>query len=116
MSQTTTYNVLVGYYLQECRVEKGLDQAVLAEMAGMSQPVLSRLEMGKASIKADQLFEVCNALGVLPSSLLAKVESNIEAIDHEESIEVKTSKDAAGKVLLTGAAIVAVLGILATRK
>jgi len=117
MNQLVTYNSLVGYELEKIRLGKGIDQADLAASCGMSQPVLSRLERGKASISIDQLFVLCKALDVAPSAVIQSACESVEAIDHEAAVEVKTTKEVgAGAALLTGAAVGAVLGILLSKK
>lgn len=116
MNQQITYNGLVGYELERVRKELGKEQSELSATTGISQPVLSRLEKGKANITIDQLFIICRALGVLPESIVAKAHSGAEAFAQEESVEVTTTKEAnpAGAVL-TGAAIGALLTLLLTK-
>lgn len=117
MSQLVTFNSLVGYELEKHRISQGVDQAELARACGISQPVLSRLERGKAAISIDQLFVICRALGVDPDLLVAEARRSVDAIGHEESVEVKTTKEVGtGAALLTGAAVGAVLAILLSKK
>lgn len=117
MNQLVTYNSLVGYELERIRIEKGIDQSDLAKKCGMSQPVLSRLERGKASISIDQLFILCQALSIKPSGVINDATRAVEVINKEESVEVKTTKEiGTGAALLTGAAVGAVLGILLSKK
>ncbi len=117
MNQLVTYNSLVGFELEKVRVSKGIDQEELALKCGMSQPVLSRLEKGKAAINIDQLFLICGALEVPVNTLINTVVTAVESIREEESVDVKTTKQAGnGAALLTGAAIGAVLGVLLSRK
>jgi len=117
MNQLVTYNSLVGYELEKIRLGKGIDQADLAASCGMSQPVLSRLERGKAAISIDQLFVICQALEVSPSEVIEAARQSVDAIGQEDSVEVKTTKElGTGAALLTGAAVGAVLGILLSKK
>ncbi|MEQ3692779.1 MAG: helix-turn-helix transcriptional regulator [Thalassolituus sp.] len=117
MSQLVTYNSLVGYELERLRRQKGVDQADLAESCGISQPVLSRLERGKAAITIDQLFIICESLAIEPFEVIANASRSVAAIEHEETLEVKSTKEAgAGTALLTGAAVGAVLAILLSKK
>jgi transcriptional regulator with XRE-family HTH domain len=117
MNQSVTYNSLVGYELEIARNNKGVDQAVLAQACGMSQPVLSRLEKGKATINIDQLFILCRALDVEPEEIIANAKKSVEAMQREETVDVKTTKEiGTGAALLTGAAVGAVLGVLLARK
>ncbi|KZZ46655.1 hypothetical protein A3759_00535 [Thalassolituus sp. HI0120] len=116
MNQLVTYNSLVGYELEKLRLEKGIDQADLAKVCGMSQPVLSRLERGKASISIDQLFILCKALRIKPSDVINDASLAVDVINKEASVEVKTTKEiGTGTALLTGAAVGAVLGILLSK-
>lgn len=116
MSQLVTYSSLVGYELEKIRIINKVDQAALAQRCGMSQPVLSRLEKGKASISIDQLFTICEALGVSPTDVVEDATRSVEAISQEETVEVKTTKEiGTGTALLTGAAVGAVLGILLSK-
>lgn len=116
MSQQITYNGLVGYELERARKELGKEQSDISTATGISQPVLSRLEKGKANITIDQLFVICRALGVSPDSIVAKAHSGVEAFKQEEAVEITTTKEAnpAGAVL-TGAAIGALLTLLLTK-
>lgn len=53
---------LVGKLI-EARENKGISQKTLAEMAGMKQPALARLERGQATPQIDTLFRVLKPLG-----------------------------------------------------
>lgn len=46
------------------RQERGLTQTQLAEMIGIKQPSLARIESGKHTIRLDILERICEALGV----------------------------------------------------
>lgn len=47
----------------EAREEKGLSQRQLAEMCGVKQPAIARLENMKATPQIDTLFKILNPLG-----------------------------------------------------
>jgi transcriptional regulator with XRE-family HTH domain len=117
MTQFVTYNGLVGYEIESLRRAAGMEQAALAQRTGISQPVLSRLEKGKAAITVDQLFVLCQALGKKPQDVLARAFANVQAIQGESAVQVTTSKelDETG-ALLTGAALGAILTLLLSRK
>lgn len=116
MHQLVTYNALVGYEIELFRRRKSIEQKDLASMTGISQPVLSRLEKGKASITIDQLFVISDALGATPQEIIKKAHDGVVAIRREDSIDVDTSKKASNAgALLTGAAIGAVLTLLLAR-
>jgi transcriptional regulator with XRE-family HTH domain len=116
--QVVTYNSLVGYELEKLRKAQGLDQAMVSGKTGISQPVLSRLEKGKASITVDQLFVICSALGQRPQVVVDRVYQSVNAIQRENSVQLTTNKevDVSTGALLSGAALGAVLTLLLTRK
>ncbi len=116
--QVVTYNALVGFEIEQVRKTLNLDQSELAKRTGISQPVLSRLEKGKASITIDQLFSLCAAMQKSPHDVIEKVHRSVEAIKREQSVQLTTNKEigpGAG-AFLSGAALGAVLGILLSRK
>lgn len=123
MHQLVTYNSLVGYVLEQRRLELGYDQNQVASEANISQPVLSRLEKGKASITIDQLFVLSNALRIAPDEVIQKASDYTQTFQRSEGIEVVTGKQSEtpsktgsqAKALLAGAAIGAVLALLANR-
>lgn len=47
----------------EAREEKGLSQRELAELTGMKQPAIARLESMKTTPQIDTLFKILNPLG-----------------------------------------------------
>lgn len=49
--------------LIEAREQKGLSQKELAELAGVKQPAIARLESMKATPQIDTLFKVLKPLG-----------------------------------------------------
>ena len=49
--------------LIEAREEKGLSQRELAEISGVKQPAIARLESMKATPQIDTLFKVLHPLG-----------------------------------------------------
>lgn len=116
MNQQITYNGLVGFELEKIRKELGKEQSEISKVTGISQPVLSRLEKGKAMITIDQLFVVCGALGVKPEDIISKASKGVDAFGREDAVSVITTKEAdnAGAVL-TGAAIGALLTLLLSK-
>jgi transcriptional regulator with XRE-family HTH domain len=56
--------------LRALRLARGLTQAQLAEMAGLDQSFISRLERSETDVSVSNLIEIANALGLKPSDLL----------------------------------------------
>jgi transcriptional regulator with XRE-family HTH domain len=116
MNQQITYNALVGFELESIRKELGKEQSEISIITGLSQPVLSRLEKGKAMITIDQLFVVCEALGVKPEAIISKASKGVEAFSTEDAVNVTTTKEAnTSGAVLTGAAIGALLTLFLTK-
>jgi len=121
MSQIVTYNGIVGYLLEKRRNELGYDQAKVAHAAGISQPVLSRLEKGGASITIDQLFPICTALSISPGTIIQIAEQNANVLTKDDAVDVMTTKQSSSadtdngsktNAVLAGAAIGVVLAML----
>lgn len=49
---------------------RGIGQASLAEASGVAQATLSKILRGVAPIDVEQVYAICNALGVEPSDVL----------------------------------------------
>lgn len=124
MSQLVTYNGIVGYVLEEQRKNLGYDQAHVAKAAGISQPVLSRLEKGKAAITIDQLFLLSNVLELDPYEVIQKAQSYVKIFEEDNGVQVTTSKQSddvqksgiQGSSLLAGAAIGVAFSMLLNKK
>jgi predicted transcriptional regulator len=124
MSQLVTYNGIVGYVLEQRRQELGYDQGQVAQAVGISQPVLSRLEKGKAAITIDQLFALSKALKIEPMMVVEKTQAYVATFEQNNGVQVTTSKQSdsieksgvQGSSVLAGAAIGAVLALLLSKK
>lgn len=56
-------NIRIGQRIQQLRKEAGLTQAHLAEMCGMAQPNIARIEAGTYATSIDVLSRIAEALG-----------------------------------------------------
>lgn len=64
----------VGILIRRLRDVQGFSQAELANRAGVTQGALSQIEAGKRLINLNTLYRLGDALGMLPSRLLALAE------------------------------------------
>lgn len=55
--------ITIGLQIAEARQKKGLTQKDLAELAGVDQANISKIEKGKYNVSIDILSRVCNAMG-----------------------------------------------------
>lgn len=121
MNQLVTYNALVGYELEKARKLLRLEQSEVSAKTGISQPVLSRLEKGKASITMDQLYVICEALRIRPEVIITAVSIAVDTFVAEGNVKVTTTKQVSSNdsttsgAMLTGAAIGSILTLLLTR-
>ena len=60
----SSFRELVGNQLREIRKSKGLTGREVANLAGMKESTISKIEYGRWSVSLDVLEKVCNALGV----------------------------------------------------
>ncbi len=60
----------------EAREEKGLSQRQLAEICGVRQPAIARLESMKTTPQIDTLFKILNPLGYTLSIVPLNTENN----------------------------------------
>jgi transcriptional regulator with XRE-family HTH domain len=66
-----------GLVIRECRTGKGLSQEQLGFEAGITRNYVSLLELGQRSATLDTVEMLAKALGVSPSSLLARAERKL---------------------------------------
>jgi len=61
--------------LKEVRLEKGLTQQKLCDLANMERVVLSRIERKISVPSIPTLFKLCRVLDIKPSQIVTEVES-----------------------------------------
>jgi transcriptional regulator with XRE-family HTH domain len=66
---------MLGDELRRAREEAGLTQEELAERAGIHRTYVSLLERDKKSPTIAVLFRLCRAVGVQPTTFIARVEA-----------------------------------------
>lgn len=64
---------MFGKRLRELRLERGISQEKLAEMAGLHRNYVGILERGAQSASLDVICELARALKVRPAELLANL-------------------------------------------
>ncbi len=66
----TSRDTQIGSRLREARIERGVQQKVLAAQLGMDQSVLSRYERGELRLPSPLLARIVRALGVSSDEIL----------------------------------------------
>lgn len=64
-------NKRIGYNISSIRREKGLTQAQLAELSGVSPEHVSHIERGRARMSLSLLLDFCRCLSVTPNDILS---------------------------------------------
>jgi HTH-type transcriptional regulator/antitoxin HipB len=54
----------VGHLIQRIRQERGLNQTQLAQLAGLRQEMISKIETGQGGVKLSTVSDVLAALGL----------------------------------------------------
>ena len=70
-------NKAIGVIIRSLREERGLTQEVLSGLAGIARTHLSMIETGTKQANLETIWKIANALEMLPSELISKVETSI---------------------------------------
>ena len=65
-----SYGGIIGLIIAVMRRQKGYSQNQLAHYSGVSQPTISRVELGEAELTTYQLYKIAESFGVTPSFML----------------------------------------------
>lgn len=68
---------MIGKELRKARIDAGLTQEVLADLAGIHRTYVSMLERDIKSPTLIVFFRICKALGISPSKLIGRIEKNV---------------------------------------
>ncbi|WP_113975272.1 helix-turn-helix transcriptional regulator [Nocardia puris] len=63
----------LGRNLRTARIHEGYSQGELADLVGMNQKTIGRLERGERPMTMDQMYKLCLVLKIKPSTLMAEV-------------------------------------------
>lgn len=69
-------SILFGQVIRELRNQNGLSQEHLAHRSGLHRNAIGLLERGERTPSIETLFALSKGLGIKPSTLIAKLETN----------------------------------------
>ena len=79
MYNPTLDAVAVGNTIAYFRRQKGMSQEVLSGLAVIARSHLSAIERGERKPTLETLYRICNALGVKMSTVIKKLEDDLES-------------------------------------
>jgi transcriptional regulator with XRE-family HTH domain len=71
----SSLRIKAGRIFKSVRVEKGFQQADVAEGMRLPRSALAMLENGRRSIKIEEFFELCDVLGVHAKDVFQRIKS-----------------------------------------
>lgn len=101
------YAAVVGRVVQQHRELRGMKQADLAGILGITQSAYSRIEKGQTPMTITQLGQVASHLGLAPGDILRRVDQLTVQL-RAQGVEVTNQKEPE----ISAAAILVALGIL----
>lgn len=104
--------IKIGKFIAQCRKEKKLTQAQLAEQLNITDRAVSKWETGKGMPDASIMIELCEILGICVNELFSgervKMEDFNKKVD-ENLIELKMRNEALNKAARFGFGIAQIL-------
>ena len=107
--------VKIGKFIAQCRKNKNLTQAELAEKLNITDRAISKWETGKGMPDSGIMLELCNELGISVNELLSGEMidmNNYNKKAEENLLEMKKLKEESDKRLLTMEIVIGVLSCL----
>ncbi|WP_340005846.1 helix-turn-helix domain-containing protein [Paenibacillus sp. FSL K6-0276] len=89
----TDFLILVGARIKQLRIQKGLSQAKLAEMADLQDTYIGGVERGKRNISLNSLEKIMSALEADPSEALkfGRLDVLEEEVDKQNILDIHVS-------------------------
>lgn len=70
----TKFTTILLLILKECRLERNIHQAVIADGMGKSANAFTKIETGSTALQMDTFLSYCKTLNVSPSAVMATAE------------------------------------------
>ena len=107
--------VKIGKFIAECRKNKKLTQAQLAEKLNITDRAISKWETGKGMPDSSIMLELCSELGITVNELLSGEVIKMDEYNkraEENLLEMKKQKEEADKRLLTLEIVMGVITLI----
>jgi len=106
----------IGKFIASCRKERGMTQAGLAEMLGVSDRAVSKWETGRSMPDSSIMLELCGHLGIDANELLSGERIRMEKRDErvqENLLQLKKREEEANGRLLRLEVVFGTIGAVA---
>ena len=110
MQPATTYAAVVGQVLKSMREGKNLHQSDLANILGITQATLSRVESGSVGVSMGTIAQLAAALSTQPNVIINTADQIAEQLRKQGVVVENQEPDTWGDdlILIGGAAIAAI--------
>ena len=108
--------IKIGKFISECRKNKNLTQAQLAEELNVTDRAISKWETGKAMPNFDIMLDLCSILGITVNELLCGEMIDMEQKDdqlNELIFQMAKNEERYHKRLLHSACVIVAISLLA---
>ena len=105
----------IGKFIAECRKEKGLTQAQLAEKLGITDKAVSKWERGIAMPDTSIMLELCGILGISVNEMLSGEKISIENNDKKNErlfLDLSNEIEQKNKMIRTSMWIMMIVSII----
>lgn len=105
----------VGKFIAECRKNKNMTQAELAEKLNITDRAISKWETGKGMPDSSIMLELCNELDISVNELLSgeMIEmNNYDKIAEENLLNLNRSNEHKSKMLLQSGIVILLLVLI----
>ena len=107
--------VKIGKFIAECRKNKKLTQAELAEKLNITDRAISKWETGKGMPDSSIMLDLCKELGITVNELLSGEVIKMDEYNkkaEENLLKMKKQKEEADKRLLTMEIVIGILSMI----
>lgn len=109
--------IKTGNLIAQCRKEKGLTQAALAEQLGVSDRAVSKWETGRSLPDADNMLELSRILGITVDELLKGEKTDEGGFDQMaetiNKLNTKQQEEETNKKMLRHEVVIGLIGTIA---
>ena len=112
IEEKEVFGMVLGKVVARLREQRGLSQASLAALVGISQPVMSRIEAGKAQPDAYLFQRLAHALGTTVPALSAHIEEAMARTKRAAEAATQRPAETSAQAWSQAVAVAGIFGFL----